>query len=80
MLLTLVMIALRSETCLEALGGGFYQRSGAEWKRDQDSASAPTSTQTLSQWQKGPGQRKRPHPASTQPLSLREGYLAPERW
>jgi hypothetical protein len=32
------------------------------------------------EWEKRPGQRKRPHPASTQPLSVREGYLAPESW
>jgi hypothetical protein len=32
------------------------------------------------EWEKGPGQRKRPYTASTQPLSLRDGYLVPHRW
>jgi hypothetical protein len=27
-----------------------------------------------------PGQRKRPHTTSTQPLSLREGHLASDNW
>ena len=30
--------------------------------------------------EKGPGQRKRPHTTSAQPLSLHEEYLAPDSW
>ncbi len=41
----------------------------------QDSASAPAQHRATE-----PGQRKRPHTASQQPLSLRDGNLAPEIW
>jgi hypothetical protein len=43
--------------------------------------SAPTAYRAREPGQRrGPGRRKRPHPSSQQPPSLREGNMAPESW
>ncbi|HWZ20272.1 MAG TPA: hypothetical protein VNW73_15855 [Ktedonobacteraceae bacterium] len=63
---------------------GFHHLSDAEWERDQDGAgtyqASPSTLARLLLRSQASRKEKRPHPSSTQPPSLRLGYLALDRW